>query len=53
MAIGLHILYGVMGSGKTNFAVNELLTKRPINMLYVMSIDRRLQKGIDGTGHKP
>lgn len=27
MAIGLHILYGVMGSGKTNYAVNELLDK--------------------------
>ena len=27
MSIGLHILYGVMGSGKTNFAVNELLDK--------------------------
>ena len=24
MAVGLHILYGVMGSGKTNYAVNEL-----------------------------
>ena len=27
MSIGLHILYGKMGSGKTNFAVNELLSK--------------------------
>ena len=27
MAVGLHILYGVMGSGKTNYAVNELLEK--------------------------
>lgn len=27
MAVGLHILYGVMGSGKTNYAVNELLDK--------------------------
>lgn len=27
MAVGLHILYGVMGSGKTNYAVNELLYK--------------------------
>ena len=27
MAIGLHILYGVMGSGKTNYAVNALLDK--------------------------
>ena len=27
MAIGLHILYGVMGSGKTNYAVNEMLDK--------------------------
>lgn len=27
MAIGLHILYGVMGAGKTNYAVNELLDK--------------------------
>lgn len=25
MSVGLHILYGVMGSGKTNFAVNKLL----------------------------
>ena len=27
MSVGLHILYGVMGSGKTNYAVNELLAK--------------------------
>lgn len=27
MPIGLHILYGVMGSGKTNYAVNEMLDK--------------------------
>lgn len=27
MSVGLHILYGVMGSGKTNYAVNELLDK--------------------------
>ena len=27
MSIGLHILYGVMGSGKTNYAVNEFLEK--------------------------
>ena len=26
MSVGLHILYGVMGSGKTNYAVNELWT---------------------------
>lgn len=25
IGVGLHILYGVMGSGKTNYAVNELL----------------------------
>ena len=27
MPVGLHILYGKMGSGKTNYAVNELLEK--------------------------
>lgn len=27
MSIGLHILYGKMGSGKTNYSVNELLAK--------------------------
>lgn len=27
MSVGLHILYGVMGAGKTNYAVNELLGK--------------------------
>lgn len=27
MSVGLHILYGKMGSGKTNYAVNELLSK--------------------------
>lgn len=27
MAIGLHVYYGVMGSGKTNYVVNEMLDK--------------------------
>lgn len=27
MSVGLHILYGVMGAGKTNYAVNKLLAE--------------------------
>ena len=26
LGVGLHILYGRMGGGKTNFSVNEILT---------------------------